>query len=269
MNTEPPIYNLYCDESCHLPMALDGLAQDGARQVMAIGAIWCPQERVRELTEQLRAVKMRHGLGKLFELKWIKVSAHKSALYLDLLDVFFACEDLHFRGAVVPDKQAFFAYHKEDSLGGEHDEAYYRLYFDMLKVVFEPRARYNIYLDAKDTRGRWKLGGLRETLLQNDFYEVPEQLLGNVQEIRSHESDLLQLADLILGALTFVNRGFDQVASNAGKRAFVEHLRHKSGYSLQKSTLHGETKLNLWVWHPSHHPHHKTEASEIEGQDGR
>lgn len=259
-----PIYNLYCDESCHLPMATDGLARDGERQVMAIGAIWCPQERVRELNEQLRAVKVRHGLGKLFELKWTKVSPQKAALYLDLLDVFFAFDDLHFRGAVVPDKQAFFTHHKADSLGGDHDEAYYRLYFDMLKVVFNPHAQYNIYLDAKDTRGRWKLSGLRDKLLHNDFYEVPEQLLGNVQEIRSHESDLLQLADLILGALTFVSRGWaDDLDANGGKRDFVEHLRRKSGYSLHKSTLHGETKLNLWVWHSSHHPHRKLEADSI------
>jgi hypothetical protein len=252
--TEHPIYNFYCDESCHLPMATDGLSLDSARQVMAIGGVWCPRERVREFTERLRAVKVRHGLGRTFELKWQKVSPAKAALYLELLDVFFAEEDLHFRGAVVPNKQAFFDFHKEASLGGDHDGAYYRLYFDMLKVVFDPRISYHIYLDAKDTRGRFKLADLRRTL-NSKFYEVPAHVIGRLQEIRSHESDLLQLADIILGALTFVHRGMHEIPdANAGKIAIVRHLQEKTGYSLQRSTLHGESKLNLWVWHESHHP---------------
>lgn len=259
------IYNLYCDESCHLPMPADGCAVDSARQVMAIGAVWCPHSRVRTITEQLRQVKVRHGFSHTFELKWQKVSPAKTALYLELLDVFFTEDDLHFRGAVVPDKQAFFDHHRAASLGGDHDEAYYRLYFDTLKVIFDPRARYNVYLDAKDTRGRFKLHGLRDKLLNSEYYEVPEELLAKIQEIRSHESDLLQMADLILGALTFVGRGLDQLASsNAGKLAFVECLRSKSGYSLNKSTLHGETKLNLWVWHHSHHPHDLSEGSQTD-----
>lgn len=256
------IYNVYCDESCHLPLPNDGLISsgvDGDAQVMAIGGIWCPAARVRPLVEGLRALKVRHGLERLFELKWQKVSPAQSALYLEWLDYFFDCDDLHFRGAVVPDKAAFFQYHQRASLGGDHNDAYYRLYFDTLKVIFDPCARYNIYLDAKDTRGRSKLAGLRHKLLDNPFYEVPPDLIDKLQEIRSHESDLLQLADLLLGALTYANRGLEnRPDANAGKTAFLARLRERSGYGLKRSTLHGESKLNLWVWHSSHHPDDKS-----------
>lgn len=263
--TEYPIINFYCDESCHLPMKTDGAAMNGARQVMAIGGMWCPRTRARDLTERLRAVKVRHGLQRTFELKWQKVSPAKAALYLELLDVFLAEEDLHFRAAVVPNKQAFFKFHEEASLGGDHDGAYYRLYFDMLKVVFDPCFSYHIYLDAKDTRGRFKLADLRRTLEDSKFYEVPPHVVGRLQEIRSHESDLLQLADIILGALTFVQRGLhEQPGANAGKVAIVRHLQEKTGYSLQRSTLHGEPKLNLWVWHSSHHPNDRYPETSVQ-----
>ena len=264
-------YNIYCDESCHLPQRSDGLTVStegelSARQVMAIGGVWCPHQRARALVEELRAIKLRHGLDRLFELKWGKISPAKSAFYLDCLDFFFESDDLHFRGAVVPDKAAFFKHHQQASLGGDHNDAYYRLYFDTLKVIFDPRARYNIYLDAKDTRGRFKLAGLREKLLDNQFYEVPSDLLGHLQEIRSYESELLQMADLILGALTFVHRGWEsRFDANQGKLDFVARLRERSGYSLRRSTLHGESKLNLWVWHASHHPDEKSAAKAEKG----
>ena len=227
---------------------------------MAIGGIWCPQERVRDLVERIRALKVRHGLGRLFEIKWAKVSSGKGAFYDELLDLFFDEDDLHFRAAVVPDKSAFFDHHQKASLGGDHDTAYYRLYFDTLKVIFDPRARYNIYLDAKDTRGRYKLAGLREKLLDNAYYEVPPALIDRLQEIRSFESELLQLADLLLGALTFAHRGLEACPeASPGKCALLAQMRERSGYSLQRSTLHGEAKLNLWVWHSSHHPHERVQ----------
>lgn len=261
------IYNVYCDESCHLPLRNDGLialteTKNSARQVMAIGGVWCFKEHVSQLVEGLRAIKVRHGMDRLFELKWGKISPAKSALYLACLDFFFEADDLHFRGAVVPDKAAFFKHHQSASLGGDHNDAYYRLYFDTLKVIFDPCARYNIYLDAKDTRGRFKLAELRKKLLDNQFYEVPSDLINKLQEIRSHESELLQLADLLLGALTFAHRGLESSPdANQGKRDFVARLRERSGYGLQRSTLHGEPKLNLWVWHASHHPDEKSAMS--------
>ncbi len=132
--------NIYCDESCHLE-------HDG-QKVMLLGAVWCPQEKAREIAIRLREIKTRHNLPATFEVKWTKVSLAKVDFYRDYLDYFFDDDDLHFRTLVVPDKSLL----QHDEFGHDHDTWYYNLYFDMLKVLLSPRDRYSIYLDIKDTR---------------------------------------------------------------------------------------------------------------------
>ena len=93
---EARLYNLYCDESCHLE-------HDGV-PVMAWGAVTCPEGEVRAVAEAVRALKVAHGLKPDFEAKWTKVSPAKAAFYLALIDLFLADDRLRFRGLVVPDK---------------------------------------------------------------------------------------------------------------------------------------------------------------------
>jgi hypothetical protein len=90
------IYNVYCDESCHL--------ENDHQQVMVLGAVWCPQEKTREISIRLREIKAHHGLPPEFELKWTKVSPAKARFYLDVMDYFFDDDDLCFRALIVPDK---------------------------------------------------------------------------------------------------------------------------------------------------------------------
>jgi len=254
-DTPRPTLNFYCDESCHL--VNDGHVNDGhgpnGRQVFLIGGLWCPLEHVAPASQALRALRVRHGVGPRWELKWIKASPSKLDLYLEALDLFFDDPDLHLRAAIVTDKGAFLQKNGRATLEAEHDDAYYRLYFDMLKVVLNPRATHNIYLDAKDTRGRDKIARLRDKLCSNESYAVPCDLLGHLQEIRSIESDLLQLADVLLGALSYHYRGLeDRPDSSPAKNALVARLRERAPYDLSRSTLHLEDKLNLWLWHLPH-----------------
>jgi len=91
-----PIYNVYCDESCHL--------ERDHQPVMVLGAVWCPLEKSHEISVRIREIKTSHGLSPKFESKWTKVSPAKQVFYLDLLDYFFDDDDLHFRALIVPDK---------------------------------------------------------------------------------------------------------------------------------------------------------------------
>ena len=125
-----------------------------------------------------------------------------------------------------------------------HDEWYYKMYFDMLKVILNPHASYRIYLDIKDTRGARKVGKLHE-VLSNNLYDFSRQIIERIQTVRSHEVELLQIADLLIGAVSYANRG---LMTNAAKVALVEQMRHRSGYSLTKTTLYLEEKVNLFRW---------------------
>ena len=139
--SEPRLYNVYCDESCHLEH--DGFP------VMAWGAVTCPEGEVRAIGDAIRALKAAHGLKPGFEAKWTKVSPAKVGFYLALIDLFLGDERLRFRGLLVPDKARLDHARFDQS----HDDWYYKMYFTMLRPIFTAPHRYRIYLDVKDTRG--------------------------------------------------------------------------------------------------------------------
>ena len=69
------IFNIYCDESCHL--------QNDHQLVMVLGAVWCPLEKTKEIAVRIREIKKRHGFASNFEIKWSKVSPAKRLFYMD------------------------------------------------------------------------------------------------------------------------------------------------------------------------------------------
>jgi hypothetical protein len=175
-------------------------------------------------------------------VKWTKVSPAKKDLYLDLIDYFFDDDDLHFRALIVPEKDKL----QHDAFPGQdHDTWYYKMYFDMLKVILRPDARYRIYLDIKDTKGAKKAAQLHDVLC-NNMYDFSREVIERLQLVHSHEIEQLQLADLMIGAIAYLNRG---LRGNAGKIALIERMQQRSRYSLTKTTLLQEEKVNLFRWH--------------------
>lgn len=229
------IFNIYCDESCHL--------ENDHQQIMVLGAVWCPLDKVHEIAVRLREIKQRHGLMPDFEIKWTKVSPSKKQFYLDLIDYFFDDDDIHFRCLIVPDKSQL----QHENYSQTHDDWYYKMYFNMLKVILNPKAHYRIYIDIKDTRGGEKVAKLHNVLC-NSIFDFSQQIIERVQIVRSHEVELLQLADILIGTVSYVNRG---LSTNSAKQALVERMRKRSGYNLTKTTLYLENKVNLFRWQAS------------------
>lgn len=228
-----PLYNVYCDESCHLE-------HDG-HPIMVLGATWCPQDQARRLGAELRDIKARHNARG--ELKWSKVSASRLAFYLEVVDWFLAEAPLHFRGLVVQNKQAL---NHEAFNQGEHDLFYYKMQFSLLNKILSPDSRYAIYLDIKDTRSRLKLKKLREVLCSN-VYDFTSEMIGHLQNIHSHEAELMQMADFLTGALAYRHRN---LTSNAAKLEVVEHLENAWGRSMLNATPLRESKINLFLFQP-------------------
>ena len=120
------IFNVYCDESCHL--------ENDHQKVMVLGAVWCPFEKAHGIAVRIREIKLHHGLNPNFEIKWTKVSPGKKLFYLDVVDYFFDNDDLHFRALIVPDKSKL----RHEAFAQSHDDWYYKMYFDMLKIILSP-----------------------------------------------------------------------------------------------------------------------------------
>lgn len=59
---------------------------------------------------------------------------------------------------VIPDKTEL--HHQK--FNQTHDNFYYKMYFDLLKTIFEPKAFYDIYVDIKDSQGQKKLKNYKQ-----------------------------------------------------------------------------------------------------------
>jgi len=229
----PQKYNVYCDESCHL--------ENDGEKAMVLGAIWCPVEKVRAFSLKIKAIKEKHNLSRKLEIKWTKVSNSKFEFYLELMQYFFSNDELHFRALIVPDKSVL---NHNKFPGQDHDLFYYKMYFHMLHPIFNPDDTYRIYIDIKDTLGVRKQEKLHDVLCckQKDYQR---DIIKRVQQIRSHESEILQLTDLLIGAVAYENRG---CSGNRGKERLIDFLKSTTNYNLKHSTFLREDKFNLFRW---------------------
>ncbi|MBQ6293769.1 MAG: DUF3800 domain-containing protein [Lachnospiraceae bacterium] len=220
-------YNIYCDESCHLP-------NDGESK-MILGSIWIDQKRVREINDTIRSIKHSHGIHN--EMKWVKLSTAREAAYLDLVNYFFDCKELHFRALVVDNKNEY-----KEFASQTYDDWYYKMYFHMLNNIISSDNEYNIYLDIKDTKSKSKIAKLRE-VLSNSHYDFSRTMIDKMQVIQSHEVEIMQVVDILIGALGYYSRGLSGVKA---KEAAIDLIKNRSGYSLDKSTPLREEKMNIF-----------------------
>jgi len=199
----------------------------------------CPAERARTLNAELTALWAQHGLPKHFEAKWTKVSPGKLDFYRAVLEWFIATEDVSFRALVLPDKQQVFTRVPKE----KRDDIYYSLYYELLKNTIVPGNSYRAFLDIKDTRGREKLDELTRWLEMN-YPSLKKEERPKLEHVRSHEIRLLQVTDLLLGAVGFARRPVTASGSPA-KRALVSLLEEKLNQKLTTNSPSGVDKFSI------------------------
>ena len=72
-------------------------------------------------------------------------------------------------------------------------------------------------------------------------------MVRHVQNVHSHEMEIMQVTDFLTGALAYRHRS---LSSNSAKVAVLEHLEKKLGRSLLSSTSLAEQKLNVFLSTP-------------------
>lgn len=224
--------NIYCDESCHL--------ENDHIQSMALGSIWCNENEISLISNNIKSIKKKHNLPTTFEIKWTKVSPAKKDFYLELIEYFFTEPKLHFRCILIPDKNKL----DHIKFNQSHDDWYYKMYFLLIKGILSPQCKYNIYIDIKDTRGTEKVKKLHEVLC-NSRYDFDKKIIENIQQVRSHEVTIMQITDLFIGAITYLHR---ELETSSAKLEIIEHIKKLSKHNLDRSTLPRENKFNIFVW---------------------
>lgn len=223
--------SIYCDESCHL--------ENDESNVMGLGAISCTKSSVKSLSLQLREIKSEFGLRG--EIKWTKVSPKNLEFYRRLIDWFFQQESLRFRALIVPDKSIIDNVTFND---GDHNNFYYKMYYFLLNRILIKNGVFEIYLDIKDTCSGEKIKELKK-VLHNKMRDFDEKTVRNMQHVRSHEAELLQICDLLLGAVVYAHRG---LSTSVAKLALIDHIEEKMGKSIKKTTYGAKLKFDVFVW---------------------
>jgi hypothetical protein len=219
-------WNVYCDETGHLPC-------DRAPE-MILGAMLVPHDRVRPLTGKLRERLAKLGWprskkGEWAELKWTKVSPGGLKFYEAALDFFLAEPDLRFRALIAPKsppppklpkppanepgspawEKHFAMLESGASAVVEHqrryDAWYYDRYFDLLRDTLLPPAHHAIYLDVKDSRGGARIKSLESRLADAHYDWSRSGIVEKVQQIHSDEVLLDQLVDVLLGCVAWTH----------------------------------------------------------------
>lgn len=228
------IINIYCDESCHLP--------NDQQKAMVLGALWCFKNKAKEHNQAIANLKAQYHLSPFFEIKWTKISQGKLDFYKKLVNYFFDSRTMGFRAWVIPDKRIL----SHDCYEQTHDEWYYKMYFYLLRNLISRERKYHIYLDVKDTRSRRKLLKLQD-VLSNANYDFSRKIIERIQNVHSHDIGIMQLADILIGAVSYHARGLN---TSEAKKEIVDLIKNKTHLSLERNTLPGERKFNLCIWKP-------------------
>ncbi len=213
-------FNLYCDESTHL--VNDGMPY------MIISYISVAHNQLKVHNQHLNMLKKKYHVKG--EIKWNSVSRSKYLFYSSILEYFFAT-DIKFRAVIVDKSQI-----DETREQFTHTDFYFRMYYQLLYHKLNPEYVYNIYLDIKDTCSQDKLKTLSDILGK-------KITIRNLQFIRSYESYMMQLADLIMGAINYHLRGMEKVSA---KKDLIKTIESHTHINLTESTPKIAEKFNLF-----------------------
>lgn len=217
---------VYCDESRQELFA--GKNRDG---FVVIGGLWLESARRQHLKARIGELRKCHHVHG--EFKWQKVSPSREPFYLDLVELFFG-EPMRFRAIVL-------AAQEMDAVrfhGADNELMFYKFYYQMLHHWILDQNIYRIFVDVRTNRMRGRVKTL-------------EQVLGNanltaeiacVQALPSRELDIMQLADVLVGAVSFT---FNGGGTSGAKRAVVARIEQHLEHSIQP-TSRADQKLNIF-----------------------
>jgi hypothetical protein len=237
------INRIYCDES-----------RQTKDRFMVIGGFVIPQGRLRLVNQTLQ--KFRDEERMHAELKWTKVTSQKLNEYRRFVDYFFALNNndkLHFHAIIFDNSQID---HNTFSQG-DKEIGFQKFYYQFLLQCFgrnyheNPVGEKNEFIVHPDRRSsKYSLEQLRTILnlgMRRKF-GVNRNCFLSIEPLNSKSSDLLQLADIILGAIGFQKNGWDLIANTrVAKIELAAHIASQAGLrDLKDDTRYGRLRFKIW-----------------------
>jgi len=223
---------VYCDESRQEYFARAGEPLDG---FTLIGSLWIEAERRRTYNEQINRLREKHSYR--HEFKWNKVAPANLHFYLDLIKLFFA-EEMRFRCIVLPvrDLNAV-VFH-----GADCELMFYKFYYQVLHHWILDDNEYRVFVDSKTNRVHNRLRVLKQCLQQANRLAI----IQDVQALPSHQVNLIQLVDVLIGAIGYK---FHRERNSTSKVEVLSEIERRLGHAVA-ATSRGEQKFNIFHFQP-------------------
>jgi hypothetical protein len=243
-------FRVYCDES----------NTDGSKRHPVYGAILVSLDNIRKVQQELADWRRReemHG-----ELKWEKVRGGlRLKKYKSLVELLLSLSKqrrlLHFK-AIILDRHTpeYHAYSK-----GDAELGFYKFYYHwLLKYFVKFPVRHRCHLRVIiDERPLPKKAPDPYTLLKiilnhgiRKEFQTSTDVVTEVEPLNSKQSDLLQAADVLMGAVGFHNQDFHlRPKADKDKVELARYIAARLGLrDLKRETnpIREDLKIVRWHW---------------------
>lgn len=190
-----------------------------------VGALWVESNAAGELRRELERLRAMHGwLNPRGEWKWVKTAGSRPhPAYLDLirLAAHAAAEDrIAFRALAVPVRLKRWV-HTGTTARLDH----YTTWLMLLRRYTLPGCRHLVRLDSRTDLHGESLGALCDALNVDSRTAFGENCYAAVEARESRADDLIQLADVLTGAVGWhLSRQHLKVGASASKSAVAGEL---------------------------------------------
>jgi hypothetical protein len=222
--------DVYCDEA--YPDLFS--SKNPHAKYLIIGSLWLRTQDREIFKEKIHNLRDQFLVGG--EFKWAKVSPSKLDFYQAALGWF--CDqgsNLRFRCIAVDRTQVdLLKYHKDDQELG-----FYKFYYQMLHNWIYDFNSYYIFCDFKSNRRQDRLHVLSSCLGHSNL----SSRIKTVQAVRSNESVLMQLADVLVGVAA--GKLNQRITQGSAKHKLLLFLEGKLNREIAPTPL-SEKKINVF-----------------------
>lgn len=243
-------FRVYCDES----------NTDGGKRHPVYGAILVALDDLPTVQREIAAWRQREGIHG--ELKWEKMRGGlRLKKYKSLVELLFSLarhrQLIQFK-AIILDRHApeYRIYSKGNDEIGFYKTYYHWLLWYFAKFPLRHRCKLRVIIDdrnlpknAKDPFTKLKFAlnnGIRKEL-----DATADDVVTEVTPLDSKQSDLLQVADLLMGAVGYHSQGFHlDPKANKGKVELARYIAARVGRpDLKHETSPNKEDLKIVRWH--------------------
>lgn len=219
---------------------------------MVLGGLIIPDRELQAF--QVTMASYRETSNMRSELKWTKVKRQKLEQYQALVDRFFALNNsnrVRFHSMIIDNHQVD---HRRHS-AGDSEVGFYKFYYQLLLHCFGrkyclPNRPVRLAVTLDERTSSYCLLQLKR-FLNNGMswtYTPGIKPFVSIEPCDSKKSDLLQLVDVMIGAVGWCRNGYRLMpTSGAGKNALCEYITRRAGLiDLSTDTILSSSRFSIW-----------------------